>query len=124
MAGRPEIPGSIIVNLNSIIENYISERDIDPDEARYDIDIVIPIYSTVTEKKARNAIFLLDKKMYRSRRSNFIEPITTIVGKMKFYFYDSFKNYSKSHKNSYTQGLLDAYHENGMMVMPYYWRVD
>ena len=121
---RPQTPGSVIVNLNEIIDNFILTRKLDPMEKRYDIDIVVPIRSSMTEKRARNTVFLLDNKMYTSQRSNFVEPLTTVIGKMKFYFYDTFKNYSNSHKRSYSEGRIGVYHTDGFLVLPYYWRID
>ena len=132
--GRPEIPPSYVVDLNDIIQKVHVEmvkKGITIGYYGSDIEIVIPVYESIKEDTAVNIVWLLDRGMYISNKSRFIEPLKTTrgsKGEETYYIFDKFKSNGFEHKKSYKQPLMyevpyvDDTEEP--IYIPVYWRVN
>ena len=128
---RPELPKSYVVDLNSVVNLIPFAAHADgtgTPYSRYDMDVIIPVYESFNEEIAKNIVWLLDRKIYRSNKSRFVEPLKTVQpGGDTYYIYDKFKSDSYSHKKSYKQFMVEVpYHEKDVepLYIPVYWRVN
>ena len=136
--GRPEIPPSWVVDLDHVVNLvYLTETDsrANPDGVpwmNYDTDIIIPVYESFPEETAKNLIFVLDHKIYKSVKSRFVEYLETYRSNEKpehadkFYIYDKWKAGSYSHKKGYKQITVEVPHHDGgeSVFLPVYWRIN
>ena len=132
--GRPELPNSFIVDLNNVI--HLTQKEMLRIGApqgwdHTDIDIVIPVYEAFKEDTAQHIVWILDKKMFSSTKSRFVEPIEARRGLPNsqdiFHIYDRWKSDSFGHKKSYKQFMVEIpYPEEGVepLYIPVYWRVN
>ena len=129
MAGRPELPNSYIISLNEIvrkIDSLIIDKPEFTDPKQY-IDIIIPVWESMPAKVAKYAVWIYNKKIYISQKSNFVEPIEARRGNNTFYIYDKFKGSSHSYKKGYREETIEIpYPEAGVepIYIPVYWRVN
>ena len=134
MRGRPEVPKSYVVDLNSVINLTRQEMlRIGAPEGwdHNDIDIVIPVYESFKEDVAKHIVWILDHKIFSSTKSRFVEPIEARRGSKSspdiYYIYDRWKADSFSHKKSYKQFMVEVpYPEKDVepLYVPVYWRVN
>ena len=127
---RPEIPPSYIINLNDIMDKVL--REIKETSTgflydRLDVDIVIPVWESIPEERAKYATFILHDGIYMSNKSRFVEYLVGRVDKHRFYIYDKFKSGSYSHKNSYKHLMYEVPYVDDTaepIYIPVYWRVN
>lgn len=131
--GRPEIPPSYVVDLNDVIQKVHAEivkKGITQGFYGTDIEIVVPVYESIKEETAINIVWLLDRGMYVSNKSRFIEPLKTkrgSKGKETYYIFDKFKGDGAAHRKSYKQLTYEVpYTDDGEepLYLPVYWRVN
>ena len=128
--GRPETPPSYIINLNDIMDKVlrkIKETAVDFLYDRLDVDIVIPIWESIPDERAKYATFILNNGIYATNKSRFVEYLEGRVDKHRFYIYDKFKADGYSHKNSYKQMLYEVPYVDDTaepIYIPVYWRVN
>ena len=129
MAGRPELPNSYIIDLNSIVDTIDAKIIDKPDftDPKQYIDIVIPVWESIPQKVAKYAAWIYNRKIYISQKSNFVEAITVKKGNNTFYIYDKFKGNSYSYKKGYKEETVEVpYPEAGVepIYIPVYWRIN
>ena len=131
MRGRPEIPPSYVVNLDAVVNLVYITACKHPEGvpwSYFDVDVVIPIWESLPEKTAKNLVYILDRKMYVSNKSRFVEYLeTTRSNGDKFYIYDKFKANSYSHKKGYKELMIEIPYTDKSeepIFLPVYWRIN
>ena len=126
---RPFLPNSYVIDLGDIVDKIDAMVEDTPEltDPKQYIDIVIPVWEMLPDKVAKYAVFVLNKKIYISQKSSFVESIEAKKGNNTYYIYDKFKGSSHSYKKGYKETNVEvSYPEEGPapIYIPVYWRVN
>ena len=128
--GRPETQPSYVVDIDDMVNNIYTKakaQTLLSYQKQLDIDVVIPVWESLTDDTAGRTMWVSDNKIYMSTKSRFVEYLMVERGKDRFYIYDKFKSESYSHKNSYKQMLYEVPYVDDTaepIYIPVYWRVN